>query len=362
MNIKSLAPVGPYVEGVIRFSYEEGATETSQLPDFELLSRVHESPPEPGQVPRMKTHPIADQLKSRDSKEDGHRLIKEVPIRFLGASPESILSANFSAYQTSTGRLVCSGNGSEAIRKGIGASAGTKQACKGPDFCAFAHQPGVQCKLHCRMRVQVDGSTDPLAVFEFQSSGINTYKTLAAKLNMLHAMFGNLRRLPFRLTSWTKSSALSNYEPFFVANIELRDGKTFATTKVESDDAFGGVDEAFLNALEESMLKMAKDSVLDLEGVESTVTTWTQASVLLGDRGTLAAGESDVPAFDGLVEVLQKARAAAGQGAPEAISTGDEPKAMEQSGESAKIENVSTLSTPIVPTDEMVDETHCLCI
>jgi len=361
-QIKSLAPVGPHVEGIIRFSYEEDAATSTQLPDFELLTRVHESTPETGQIPKMKTHPIADSLISRDSREEGHRLIKEVPIRFLGRSPESILSVNYQAFDTASGRLVCSGNGKDAIRKGVGASAGNVESCAGPESCAFAHQSGVQCKLHCRMRVQVDGSTDPLAVFEFQSSGINTYRTLSAKLNMLYAVFGNLRGLPFRLTSWAKSSPQSLFKPFFAANIELRDGLTFASTKLDEDDPFQGVGVEAMDRLENAMLLMAKNSEFDTAGAESVVTTWTPSSTLLGKRGAAVGPDTPVPAFTGLADVVQKARDSSRLATCDAKNTVVEPQTIEQGGEGEKISQVTTTAPSGTPAVDEVDESQSLCI
>lgn len=282
-DIKAMAPTGPHIEGLIRFSYEEGATgERTQLPEFELLSRVHEGTPKVGEIPRMKPHPLADQLISRVSEQSGNRLLSEVPIRFLGNKPESILSGQYRAFDSVSGVMLCAGNGDKATQMG-GPGTGLQQVpCVGPDACSFANSSGVSCNFQCRMKVQVDGSTDPLACFEFQSSGVNTYRTLSAKLAMLHSLYGNLRGLPFRLTSWSKSSSLSLYKPFFCANIELRDGLTLGTTKDQTYNAFDGFDQQALEGLENAMTKMVQDCTFGLDGVESVVTTWTPASEIMG--------------------------------------------------------------------------------
>jgi hypothetical protein len=350
-GIKNLAPVGPHIEGLIRFSYEESANGgRKQLPQFELLTRVHEDVPKVGEIPRMKTHPIADQLICRDAKDEGHRLITEIPIRFLGKSPESILTARYQAVDMSSGRYICCGNGNECVQVSTPGQPPKQTACAGPEVCSLANKDGIQCTLNCRMKVQVDGSSDPLAVFEFQSSGINTYRTLASKLNMLFALYGNLRGLPFKLTSWAKSSSQSLYQPFFVANIELRDGATLAETRPSENDPFNGVSEEGLERLEAAMLQMAKDSVFDLNGIESVVTTWTPAEMLNAGRVTAPIENGDVGVHTGLTDVVRRAKESINQAA---ASVGSVVNAAQKAADQSNSEKIVT---PLASTEEPVSE------
>ncbi len=362
-NIRNLAPVGPHIEGLIRFSYEESPNgDRKQLPQFELLTRVHEEAPKIGEIPRMKTHPIADQLICRDSKDEGHRLITEIPIRFLGRSPESILTARYQAVDTGTGRPVCCGNGKECVQLSSLGQPPSLTNCSGPEVCAFANKDGIKCTLNCRMKVQVDGSNDPLAVFEFQSSGINTYRTLASKLNMLYALYGNLRGLPFRLTSWAKSSSLSLYQPFFAANIELRDGSTLADTKLGDNDPFKGMPEEALDRLEATMIQMAKDSVFELDGVESVVTTWTPAATLMANRVPPTLEQSEFGASTGLADVVRRAKGSSEHAAASVLSVVTAAQNAVELRDSEKITPPLASTAEPVPGDPGVTEPDYLCI
>lgn len=308
-QIKNIPISTPYVEGIIRFSREEDDVgQDQQRPEFELLSRVHQGTPEAGKVPKMVTHPLADSLMHRDAKEEGHRLLTQIPIRFLGRTSGSILRARYQAVDTTRGRIVCTGDGSTAKRTGLSPTAGDcAQACRSPANCEFAKLPGVECKLNCRMHVQVDGSADPLAVFEFQTSGINSYQTLAAKLAMLEAIFGNLSGLPFMLTSWSKSSPLSDFQPFYVANIELREGMTFATTKGDTKGPLNGVETERLEALEQVLLQMAQaqDETPDATEMVAQLSPGSEVSGnVVSEEGGLTVANAAIAA------VIDKARTA----------------------------------------------------
>lgn len=277
-EVTGLGPVGPHIEGLIRFSRDaasDGSTE--QKPVFELLSRVHAETPQPGEVPKMVTHPLSDKLTGVDSETPERRLLNEIPIRLMFSKPENNLSAQYKAFDRNSGQLLCCGNGQTAARRGALGESPVSATCRSPDNCVFASDLNVNCQLHLRLKVQVEGSEDPLALVEFQSSSINSYRTLSAKLKMLSAMFGGLRGLPLRLTSWSKSSQLSGYEPFYCANIELREGVDLIQAKTLADsyrNTYAGID---LEAMEIAVEEMEKSSPFALGQSESVVTYWTPA-------------------------------------------------------------------------------------
>jgi hypothetical protein len=270
LNVFGIAPTGPFVEGFLRFSYEEDAAtkRSEQRPEFEILSHVHDGVPMAGEVPKMVTHPIAQQLTAVDSEAGGRRLLHEVPIRFLGQSPQANLRARYEAFDLESGRMVCSGNGSLAARMTSEMNEPASTPCCGPERCTFAATENVSCKFRARMDVQIEGAPDPLAIFQFQSGGINSYRALAAKLKMLYALYGDLRGLPLRLTSWSKSSRLSNYAVFHCANIDFRYG---ITMKVAGEQAQAFREQFNMDGIEEVLLGLARESTFALDDTESLV-------------------------------------------------------------------------------------------
>lgn len=220
-KIQSLEPVSPFVEGYIRFIWEEQqAKSKSQGEGFELLAHTHVAAPSEGEVPQLHTHPLAEtKLLARDGENgEGRRHLDEIPIHFLGRNVDDVLRAEYRST-TSIGTVICRGDGCKANR-------GREETpCVGPAACQLAQTAG--CRLHVRMHVAVDGSDDPYAVFEFQSTSPNTYRALKSKLMIFEALAGNnLQGLPLRLTTWKKSTKGSSYQTFYCANIDLREGQS----------------------------------------------------------------------------------------------------------------------------------------
>lgn len=218
--IQGIEPISPFVEGYIRFIWEEQPSKSSsQGEGFELLAHTHVSAPSEGEFPQLHTHPLAEtKLMARDGENgEGRRHLDEIPIHFLGRNVDDVLKAEYRST-TSTGAVICRGDGCKAIR------GGQETQCLGPAACQLAQTAG--CRLHVRMHVAVEGSDDPYAVFEFQSTSPNTYRALKSKLMIFEAMAGNLQGLPLRLTTWRKSTKGSSYQPFYCANICLREGQT----------------------------------------------------------------------------------------------------------------------------------------
>lgn len=283
-NHAQLKPFRPHVEGFIRFAWEpsnEGGA-TRQRPEFELLTHVHAAPPRPGQPPVMQQHPLGGQLArslkegaekkakasvSPQTEEGSRALLREVPIRLVGKTPDSNLSARFVAYRADD-KPVCWSAGEKASCSGL--PGGSRLVdCKGPLACEYAKASGWDCKLQSRLLVRVEGSTDPLAAFEFQSGGVNTHRSLAAKLEMLHACLGDLRAIPLRLTSWAKSSAGSSYEPFYCATLELPEGMTLGHAKTAISKS--GDDLLLTDQMEATLSEFAKASQYCVEDDEEAV-------------------------------------------------------------------------------------------
>jgi hypothetical protein len=268
MNLNEIKPIGPHIEGFIRFAHEGEGDTMRQLDHFEVLSRVHEVGA--ALSPKFKAHPLSEGLVALDLNKPAS-VIKVIPIRLLFDKPENNLSARYEAYDNDLGRKTCSGDGKDATRKDLKTGKASSCECAGPDACDYANSGEVHCHLNVRLKVQIDNQQDPFAVFELQSGSINTYRTLSAKLQMMHATFEKkLRHIPLNLTVWEKSSKLSNYEPFYCADLKLpadltveaamTGAKNGAEQDLQSGLAIGDMEKAVEQMIENGDVFVEDDS------------------------------------------------------------------------------------------------------
>ena len=279
MKLSLIKPVGPHVEGVIRFASERQGEEMRQLDYFDVCARVHQAPNE-GALPTLLPHPITERLLQKEEGEQ--KKIRVIPIRLIADKPANNLKARYEAYDTELGRLLCVGDGENGERAVLSQGASVSCQCKGPEACDYANEQGVQCALRVRMRVQIEGQDDPFAVFELHSGGINTYRTLSAKLEMMHEAFGgNLRGLPLELGLYAKSSAASAYQPFYVADLRVRSSmnpaEALAAMKQQREaESQAGLS---LDRMEAAIESMASNSALSLGDSEPSVITYSPVVV-----------------------------------------------------------------------------------
>lgn len=306
MSLNAIRPVGPHIEGFIRFASEGEGETLHQLNHFEVLSRVHQN--SDGGAPKLTQHPIASKLgEITPNKEAGQ--INEIPVRLLFNSPENNLSAKYEAYDTDLNRLVCAGNGENFSRASLISGQTTTGPCPGPDLCAYANDGGVQCHLKVRLKVQIEGQGDPFSIFELQSGSINTYRTVSAKLQMMHAAFnGKLRHVPLTLTIWDKSSAESEYAPFYCADLKLEKEETMSSANKKAEQ--GALEDTnaglTIDAMETAVKQMRTEGVLSLDGSEDAVITFTQNRI----PGKAARRTMAAPVGDDISSVIALAKAA----------------------------------------------------
>lgn len=151
--------------------------------------------------------------------------IRAIPVRVLFNDTDLDLRAEYSAFDRNTGRPLCVGNGETAKR--VGQEGVEELACHSPERCPFAQQHG--CKLYGRLNVQVEGQNDELGSFIFRTTGYNSVRTLAARLQYFHAVSGGLTRyLPLMLRLRAKSTTQSYQTPVYYVDLTLRDGDTLA--------------------------------------------------------------------------------------------------------------------------------------
>ena len=176
-------------------------------------------------------HPLHQKL----AESVTNNKIRAIPVRMLFNDTDLNLRAEYSAFDRNTGRPLCVGNGESA--KQVNEQGGIdEQACAGPQFCPFARQHG--CKLYGRLNVQVDGQNDELGSFIFRTTGYNSVRTLAARLQYFHAISGGLTRyLPLLLRLRAKSSTLSYQTPVYYVDLTLREGAELASVIAQAKDA-----------------------------------------------------------------------------------------------------------------------------
>lgn len=160
-------------------------------------------------------HPLNDEL--RQTQEDK---LRSIPIRFLFNEPDLNFRADYTLFDRNTGRPVCVGNGETCKRQG---DDGIKSMpCPSPDACPLAK--GGACKPYGRLNVVI-GDDDPLGSFVFRTTGFNSIRTLAARLQYFQAISGNrLACLPLEMRLRGKSTRQSHGTPIFYADITVRGG------------------------------------------------------------------------------------------------------------------------------------------
>jgi hypothetical protein len=183
-------------------------------------------------------HPLHTQL--QENAANGK--LRSIPVRLLFNDPTLNMRATYSAFDRTTGRPVCVGDGQHARRssdEGI-----HSVPCPSPQVCGFGQVWG--CKLFGRLNVQIEGQDDPLGSFILRSTGYNSVRTLAARLSYFNAVCAGLSRyLPLALRLRAKSTTLSQRTPVYYVDLTLREGQSlsdvviFAREQAELDRAAG---------------------------------------------------------------------------------------------------------------------------
>lgn len=160
-------------------------------------------------------HPLNEELRNdQDAK------LRSIPVRLLFNEPDLNFRADYSLFNRTTGRPLCVGNGETCKRQ---CEDGIKTLpCPSPDGCSLAQ--GNACKPYGRLNVII-GDDDPLGSFVFRTTGFNSIRTLAARLQYFQAISGNrLACLPLELRLRGKSTRQSHGTPIFYVDITVRSG------------------------------------------------------------------------------------------------------------------------------------------
>lgn len=161
-------------------------------------------------------HPLDDQLRANAPNQK----LRSIPVRMIFNDPDLNLRAEYTLFDRQTGRPVCVGNGETCQRL---TNQGVEQLpCPSPDLCPLAQ--GGNCKPYGRLHVNLDES-DEFGTFIFRTTGFNSIRTLAARLNYYHAASGGLLScLPLQLILRGKSTTQSYRQPVYYVDLTLREG------------------------------------------------------------------------------------------------------------------------------------------
>ena len=161
-------------------------------------------------------HPLDDQLRANIPNQK----LRSIPVRMIFNDPDLSLRAEYTLFDRQTGRPVCVGNVETCQRL---TNQGVEQhPCPSPDLCPLAQ--GGNCKPYGRLHVNLDES-DEFGTFIFRTTGFNSIRTLAARLNYYHAVSnGLLSCLPLQLILRGKSTTQSYRQPVYYVDLTLREG------------------------------------------------------------------------------------------------------------------------------------------
>lgn len=188
-------------------------------------------------------HPLNDDLRKTPEEK-----LRSIPIRLLFNEPDLNFRAEYSLFDRTSGRPLCVGNGETCKRQT--AEGIQSLPCPSPDGCQLAK--GNACKPYGRLNVTI-GDDDPLGSFVFRTTGFNSIRTLAARLQYLQALSGNrLSCLPLELRLRGKSTRQSHGTPIFYADITVRSGVSMeeallAAKQLDESRQSAGFDQAALD-------------------------------------------------------------------------------------------------------------------
>ena len=162
-------------------------------------------------------HPLHLQLQ----QSQGTQKLRSIPVTLLFNDPDLNLRADYSAFDKTTGRPLCVGNGESARR--MTQDGMQTVPCPGPQLCPFGQE--ARCKPYGRLNVQIEGQEDALASFIFRTTGFNSIRTLAARLSYWNAVTqGAAKYLPLSLKLRAKSTTQSHRAPIYYVDLTLREG------------------------------------------------------------------------------------------------------------------------------------------
>ena len=229
-------------------------------------------------------HPVDEALRSHSANQK----LRSIPVSVLFDQADLNLRADYSLFDRQTGRLMCVGNG-EVCRRHTPEGVKTLD-CPSPTHCELA-QGGLACKLYGRLHVRVDAQVnspiqtgdasqqetaqgkapdadssaaalpgpslslgdDDIGSFVFRTTGYNSVRTLAARLQYYQAVSGGkLASMPLELKLRAKSTTMSRGTPIYYADLAVREGLSLQAAVAQAQSihqarAAAGFDQSALD-------------------------------------------------------------------------------------------------------------------
>lgn len=176
------------------------------------------------------------------------RKLRNIPVRVLFNDPDLNLRANYTLFDRTTARPVCVGDGENCKR--VTSKELESMPCPGPDACTFGKDG---CKPYGRLNLII-GDSDELGSFVFRTTGFNSIRTLAARLQYFAAVSGGcLACMPLELKLRGKSTTQSHRAAIYYADLVVRTGLSLNAAIAQAKELAGqrqsaGFDQTALDA------------------------------------------------------------------------------------------------------------------
>ena len=148
--------------------------------------------------------------------------LRSIPVRLLFNDPSLNLRAAYTLFDRATARPICVGDGESCKR--VRQAVVESHPCPGPDHCTLGMEGN--CKVFGRFHVRIDhpaNQSDACSTFVLRTTGINTVRTLMARMQYFQAISrGLLAYLPLELRLRGKSTTQSHRSPIYYVDLCVR--------------------------------------------------------------------------------------------------------------------------------------------
>ena len=227
--------IGRITMGHSKVTQKDGGTRTLPVRDdhFGITTLVQ------NKVDRTwEPHPVEASLKKANEK------LVAIPVTIAYNDVNLNLKNCYSAFDSKSGRVLCSGNGEKARRS---TDAGVQDIdCPRPDACQYGQAQ--RCKSMSRAYFRIEGSEDELGVFVLRTTSWNSLSTLGTRLSQLNGLTqGKIAGMPMMLVMKGKTSVASFREVFYFADLVTRPGQTLLQAVKQAKEFQDGMEQAGLS-------------------------------------------------------------------------------------------------------------------
>jgi hypothetical protein len=217
-------------------------------------------------------HPLQEELLAKKKgKDEANAKLTSIPVTLMFNDPALNMRAELTAFHKD-GRPLCVGDGQSGRR--VNRNEGTIEEVRCvPSACEFGKANN--CKAYGRLNVQIEGQEDELGTFILRTTGINTIRSVATRMEYLKGVSNNkLAGMPLSLVLRGKSTSQSHGSPVFYVDLTVREGmKLHEAVKVATEfqkawEDAGLKRDAFEESARQGMLAgLFEDSPEDTESI-----------------------------------------------------------------------------------------------